>query len=132
MHSTSYSVSKDVSINPSSLKHISINHIFSHNHNWDVYRCEHKDELWDVEIKEVEKMLCCKDLGYRMYCCSGCGEVKFVHFGCNSRVCTHCGKRFSDKWADNIARKTFNVKHRHVVLTILGISDLFFMRLEPY
>ena len=63
-------------------------------------------------------MLRCKDLGYRMYCCSGCGEVKVVHFGCNSRVCTHCGKRFTDKWADNIARKTFNVKHRHVVLTI--------------
>ena len=118
MHSTSYSVSKDVSINPSSLNHISINHIFSHNHNWDVYRREHKDELRDVEIKEVEKMLRCKDLGYRMYCCSGCGEVKVVHFGCNSRVCTHCGKRFSDKWADNIARKTFNVKHSHVVLTI--------------
>ena len=55
MQSTSHSVSKDVSINPSSLEQISINHIFSHNHNWDVYRREHKDELRDVEIKGVEK-----------------------------------------------------------------------------
>ena len=54
----------------------------------------------------------------RLYCCSGCGEVKVVHFGCNSRVCTHCEKRFSDKWADSIARKTFDVKHRHVILII--------------
>ena len=43
---------------------------------------------------------------------------ELVYFGCNSRVCTHCGKRFTDGWADTVARKMFDVKHRHVVLTI--------------
>jgi hypothetical protein len=97
---------------------ITINHIFSHNHNWDVYRYEHIGELRSVEIEEVEKMLSCGEQGYCMYLCPNCGELKVIHFGCNSRVCTHCGKKFTDKWADSIARKTFDVKHRHVVLTI--------------
>ncbi len=34
------------------------------------------------------------------------------------RGCTHCGKRFTDRWAESIARNLFDVKHRHVVLTI--------------
>jgi len=71
-------------------------------------------------------MLRCEDLGYRLYCCPGCGELKVVHFGCNSRVCIHCGKKFTDKWADSISRKTFDVKHCHVVLTNFGkICEIF-------
>jgi hypothetical protein len=97
---------------------ITINHIFNDNHNWDVYRYQHRDELRSIEVTEVKKMLSCAECGYRLFECSGCGEVMVVHFGCNSRVCTHCGKRFTDQWADSIARKMFDVKHRHVVLTI--------------
>ena len=109
-------ISDVFSINPP--QRITINSIFSDNHNWDVYRYKHKDELRDVETDEVEKMLRCGSQGYRLFECSGCGEVMVVHFGCNSRVCTHCGKRFTDRWAESIARKMFDVKHRHVVLTI--------------
>ena len=118
MHSTTNGVSNYLSINPTYQQHITINHIFSHNHNWDVYRHAHGDELRDVEIKEVEKMLKCDTLGFRLFTCPNCSELEVVHFGCNSRLCTHCGKRYTDNWADSIARKTFNVKHRHVVFTI--------------
>jgi len=97
---------------------ITLDHIFSHNHNWDVYRYKHATELRDVEIKEVEKMLSCQDRGYRLYECPRCQEIQIIHFGCNSRICTHCGKKFADKWAEDVAKQTFDVKHRHVVLTI--------------
>jgi len=113
---TSSTVSEFFPIYPP--QHITINHIFSDNRNWDVYRYRHRDELRYVEVAEVEKMLSCTEHGYRLFECSGCGEIMVVHFGCNSRVCTHCGKRFTDQWADSIARKMFDVKHRHVVLTI--------------
>lgn len=116
MTTTSDTISSIFPIYPP--KQITINHIFSDNHNWDIYRYRHRDELRSVEIAEVEKMLSCTEHGYRLFSCSGCGEVMVIHFGCNSRVCTHCGKRFTDQWADSIARKTFDVKHRHVVLTI--------------
>ena len=112
---TTNTVSGHSSINSTSPL-ITINHIFSHNHNWDVYCHVHGDELRDVEIKEVEKMLKCDTLGFRLFSCPNCGEFELVHFGCNSRLCTHCGKRFTDDWADSVDRKTFNVKHRHVVL----------------
>ena len=97
---------------------IAINHIFSDNRNWDVYELKHRNELRDVEVKEVRKMLECGKKGFKLFRCPNCGEEKVVPYGCNSRVCTHCGKVFTDKWADQIARKTFDVKHRHVVLTI--------------
>jgi ribosomal protein L32 len=111
---TPINVETQENINPSKL---TINYIFSHNHNWDVYKLKHK-ELSNYVIEEVERMLTCGERGYCVYECPQCGEIKIIHFGCNSRICTHCGKHFTDKWADGIARKTFNVKHRHVVLTM--------------
>ncbi|MDI6884688.1 MAG: transposase [Hadesarchaea archaeon] len=97
---------------------ITINHIFSHNHNWDVYELKHRHELRDVEVKEVRKMLECGKKGFKLFRCPKCGEEKVVYYGCNSRICTHCGKKFTDKWSEGIAKETFDVKHRHVVLTI--------------
>ena len=107
------------SINPA-YHRITINQIFSDNHNWDVYKLEHSGELREVEIKEVEKMLSCQDdsRGYFLYQCPNCSDVKVIHLGCNSRVCTHCGKKYTDKWAKQLAGRTFDVAHRHVVLTI--------------
>ena len=92
---------------------VTINRIFSDNHNWDVYELKHRLELRDVEVKEVRKMLECGRKGFKLFVCPNCGEEKVVHYGCNSRVCTHCGKAFTDKWSEQIARKTFDVKHRH-------------------
>ena len=114
---TTNTISGNSSINSTSPL-ITINHIFSHNHNWDVYRYNHRGELRSIEIEEVEKMLSCGERGYCMYVCPSCGDLKVINFGCNSRVCTHCGKKFTDKWANTIARKMFDVKHRHVVFTI--------------
>ena len=64
--------------------------------NWDTYQFYHKSELRDVEIKEVEKTITCQDnsRGYAVYECS-CEEIMIVHFGCNSRLCTHCGKKYT-------------------------------------
>ena len=114
-------------INPEP-KQITINHIFSDNHNWDVYKFKHSDELREVEINEVEKMLQCQDdsRGYFLYHCPNCGNVKVIHLGCNSRVCTHCGKKYTDKWAGRLARRTFDVTHRHVVMTIAEELRPFF------
>ncbi len=101
-------------------KSITINHIFSDNHNWDAYKLRHRSEVRSVEVAEVEKMLVCQSdaNGYFVYYCPRCKENKIVHFGCNSRVCTHCGKRFADQWAKSVAVKLFDVTHRHCVFTI--------------
>jgi len=117
------------SINPE-CQRVTIHQIFSENHNWDVYKFKHSDELREVEVREVEKMLQCQDdsRGYFLYRCSNCGDVKVIHFGCNSRVCTHCGKKYTDKWAKQLAERTFDIAHRHVVLTIPEQLRLVFQK----
>ena len=40
---------------------LSILMIFEDNHNWDVFSLVNKDILRDVEIKEIKKMISCKD-----------------------------------------------------------------------
>lgn len=71
-------------------------------------------------LKEVEKMLRCRDLnyGYIEFKCPTCDEVKKVGFTCKSRFCTSCGKVYVDKWIESMLTKLINVKHRHIVFTI--------------
>ena len=99
---------------------ITINHIFSDNDNWGDYMRKHKAELRGVEIREVYKMLHCQDPdnGYITFECPQCYETKTIHFNCNSRICTHCGKKYTDKWAWDLAKRLFDVPHRHVVMTM--------------
>ena len=40
---------------------LSVQMIFEDNHNWDAFSLANKDILRDVEIKEVKKMMSCKD-----------------------------------------------------------------------
>ena len=99
---------------------LTVKRIFEDNHNWDMFRLAESANLRDVEIKEVEKMLSCKDesRGFFVYRCESCGTFVTVHFGCNSRICTNCGKNHTDKWAKSLKKTMFNVPHRHAVLTI--------------
>ena len=102
---------------------ITVKSIFSDNNdnnNWDAFQLSEKFNLRDVEIKEVTKMMTCKDAnrGFFTYFCDNCGTVTTVHFGCNSRICKNCGKNRTDKWAKSLSKALFNVTHRHAVLTI--------------
>jgi hypothetical protein len=108
------------STNFSSNSTLTVKHIFEDGHNWGTFCLTEIDNLRDVEIEEVNKMLSCKDdsRGYFTYQCECCGEFKTVYFGCNSRICTNCGKNHTDKWAKSLKNALFNVPHRHAVLTI--------------
>jgi len=69
-------------------------------------------------------MLSCKDesRGGFWYYCKTCKEYGFVPFGCNSRLCSCCGKRYADQWASMLAeRLEKNIFHRHLVF---GIPDM--------
>lgn len=87
--------------------------------HWEGYLKTHT--VRDIEKKEVEKMLSCKDEsrgGFEFYC-KHCNEYVFVPFGCNSRLCSPCGKRYTDQWASMLAdRLEKNIFHRHLVFGI--------------
>jgi hypothetical protein len=55
---------------------------------------------------------------YKVYQCPECGAKKYVPFTCKSRLCTSCGTKAANEWADQIYHKLLKVPHRHVVFTI--------------
>jgi len=65
-------------------------------------------------------MLHCRDpeYGFLTYKCPQCGKIETVPLTCKSRICTSCGKKHADKWADKIASTLYSVPHRHMVFTI--------------
>ncbi len=88
---------------------------------WSTYLKTHKPRK--VERKEVEKALTCyeKERGCFVYRCSNCSLEHLVKIGCNSRLCSSCGKHYADKWSNSLSKRMFKVKHRHLVLSIPDI-----------
>ena len=90
--------------------------------NWEEYLKTHTPR--EIELKEVEKMLSCKNEGRGgfWYYCKRCDRYEFVPFGCNSRLCSCCGKRYTDQWSSMLAdRLEKDIYHRHLVF---GIPDM--------
>jgi len=98
----------------------SVKEIFTDNHNWDRYYYVHRREVRPVERAEVEKMLSCKgpERGCFVYYCPTCEEYRTISLGCNSRLCSECGKRYTNQWAKRLSEAMFDVPHRHAVLTL--------------
>lgn len=66
-------------------------------------------------------MLSCKDesRGCFLCYCKRCNKYHAVPLGCNSRLCSDCGKRYTDKWAERLAKKVAkNITHRHVTFSL--------------
>jgi hypothetical protein len=89
------------------------------NDNWDSYRDSH--DVREIEKQEVEKMLFCKDesRGCFVCYCKKCDQFKTVPLGCNSRICSDCGKRHTDQWSERLARKVHkHIIHRHLTFSL--------------
>lgn len=87
--------------------------------HWERYKKNHK--IREVEKAEVEKMLSCKGIerGCFVYFCPNCDRELIVSFGCNSRLCSCCGKRYADRWADKISSKIEKrIIYRHLTFSI--------------
>jgi hypothetical protein len=97
------------------------------NNNWEMYLKNGSYSVRDVEKREVEKMLSCMDIekGHSVYMCSECGKKKIVPHSCKSRICSICGKKHADEWAEKINKEMYAVPYRHIILTV---SD----KLWPY
>lgn len=77
-------------------------------------------ELRPAIDKNVQKVIHCGDpsLGYALYSCSNCNNIKYVPFRCKSRFCNTCGATYVAQRAKNISAKLVNCSHRHLVFTI--------------
>lgn len=84
--------------------------------HWLSYKLNHHPR--QIEIEEVEKMLSCKQSCFVCYC-KKCKSFEIIRLGCNSRLCSCCGKRYTDQWADRLTNKVAkNIIHRHFVFSL--------------
>jgi hypothetical protein len=99
---------------------LSIKGIFAHNQNWDRFRARYGGTLRDVEIQEAEKLLNCHgpNMGWKVWRCDECHHEVRQTFGCNSKLCTRCGKPHADQWAMELRKSILPVRHRHLTFTV--------------
>jgi hypothetical protein len=101
--------------------HYTLKQIFEANNNWSNFAAQHADRLRPVIIKEVDKMLSCRDplkSGYHKYTCPSCPQVEvIVPHTCKSRFCSSCGKLAVDNWIDQAMSRFLDVPHHHIVFT---------------
>ena len=97
--------------------------------HWKGFKERNISILRDIEVKEVEKMLPCRDesRGFWTCYCQNCDIYHNVYFGCNSRICSCCGKRYADNWAEKLVENTFDVAHKHAVF---GLPPLLWNELR--
>ena len=97
--------------------------------HFETYLKSHTPRL--VELKEVNKALTCYEdkRGVFVYMCPKCNFTHKVKIGCNSRICSSCGKRYADAWSSSLSRYLFKVPHRHVVI---GIPDILWSWLKNH
>lgn len=99
--------------------------------NWEEFLKQNPDlEIRPVVHKEVKKIISCKtsELGYSMYECPHCGEVKFTYHTCKSRFCASCSNKYVRKRTESILQKCYNCKHRHIVFTISDSLWIYFRK----
>ena len=106
-------------------KPLTIYNLFVFDANWSTYQtlCNPRS----VEIKEVNKMLTCGQ-EFRIYHCFKCKLDHIVCFGCNSRICTHCGKRYTDRWSESVSKSVLDVNHRHFTISMPSTLWIVFER----
>lgn len=106
---------------------LSFKYILTADNNWTLFKSMFQKELSDDVIKEVEKMLnCCNPKnGFATYLCLNCGQTKKIPFSCKSKLCSPCGKKYTDIWSNELIKYLLNTPHFHITLTV---SD----KLWPY
>jgi len=106
--------------NTSAARLLTFKSILHLNNNWEEYQRKQPYPLRPVETKEVGKMLLCMDPdgGYSVYMCEECGDTKTIPHSCKSRICSICGKRHADEWAEKINAEMYAVPYRHIILTV--------------
>lgn len=85
---------------------------------WEYFKSNNPVE--DYQIKEVEKALGCYNSknGCFVYYCKQCKGYIFQSLGCNSRICSCCGKRYTDQWSSSLSKAMFDLPHRHIVISV--------------
>jgi hypothetical protein len=68
----------------------------------------------------------------RTYFCSDCSTLVTYPFTCHSRICSRCGKKYAERFGEQLIENYFAVAHRHMVFTIPIYLHLILKRGETW
>jgi len=87
---------------------------------WASYLAWYTGAIRSVVIENVNKILQCRTplLGYHMYKCKNCSNVRLIPHSCKSRFCNSCGKIMTDKWTSERLSDVLKVDYHHLVFTV--------------
>ena len=88
--------------------------------HWNAYRMWYRGEIREAVYENVEKIIKCRtpQLGFHLYQCRKCSEVRLIPHSCKSRFCSSCGKVATDKWTDERLSDVLPVGYHHLVFTL--------------
>lgn len=88
--------------------------------HWDEYIKSPKRYIRKEEYKAVNAIRVCRTakLGIEKYVCEDCGEVTQIYHSCKNRFCPTCSWKDTMDWAEKLKYRMFDLKHRHIVLTL--------------
>ena len=99
-----------------------IRELFRTNHNWFTYLNNNKDNLREVVIENVTKMMNCATsiYGSRHYTCShpNCTHSKYIHQTCKSRACSSCGMKATEQWIQKQTHILPDCDYQHITFTM--------------
>ena len=80
-----------------------------------------KHDFTKYQEEVVIKILQCRAplLGYHMYKCKNCSNVRLIPHSCKSRFCNSSGKIMTDKWTSERLSDVLKVDYHHLVFTVL-------------
>lgn len=88
--------------------------------NADSYLKNFGNKMRLVEQETLRKTLQCRteQNGYQSYYCIQCGTVHKIRFSCKTRLCSVCGDKANEVFADKFVRRMLPVTHRLITFTV--------------
>ena len=99
------------------------------NDGWNDFYNLNKNNIRDVVVENVKKVMACGDkdkLGYGMYVCPSCGDKHYVAHTCKSRFCNSCEKIMTDNWINWAQNNMLNCPYHHIIFSPPSELWLFF------
>jgi len=77
-------------------------------------------EMRVVEQETLQKTLQCRteQNGYQSYFCIECGTIQKIRFSCKTRLCSKCGDKANEIFAEKFVRRMLPVTHRLITFTV--------------
>lgn len=94
--------------------------ILEHNGNWPTFVFHYSHHVPPHVRKAVTQMLSCGEnfMASSLHYCQTCNKYVTFPYTCHGRICSRCGKKYAEKFGEQLTDSYYPVDHRHLIFTI--------------